>query len=53
MVTEKIVEGCRVVNITPDMNKDERERVEKETVKNILREYNQLENEKTKATAQK
>ena len=43
MVTEKIVEGCKVINIIPDMDEDERKRAEKETVTNILREYNRLE----------
>ncbi len=43
MVTEKIVEGYRVINLVPDMNEDERKQAEKEAVKNILREYNRLE----------
>lgn len=43
MVTEKIVEGFKVINLVPDMNEDERKVAEKETVKNILREYNRLE----------
>ena len=43
MVTEKIVEGYKVINLVPDMNEDERKQAEKEAVKNILREYNRLE----------
>lgn len=42
MVTEKIVEGYRVINLVPDMNEDERKQAEKEVVKNLLREYNRL-----------
>lgn len=53
MVTEKIVEGYKVINFTPDMNDEDRKRVEKDTVKNILREYNRLENQKNKAVTQK
>jgi len=53
MVTEKIVEGYRVINFTPDMNEDDRKRAEKDTVKNILREYNRLENQKSKSIKQK
>lgn len=53
MVTEKISQGYRVVNYSPDMDKAERDRAEKETVKNILREYNLLGNEKTNLPAHK
>ena len=53
MVTEKIVEGYKVINFTPDMNEDDRKRAEKDTVKKILREYNRLENQKSKAVAKK
>jgi hypothetical protein len=43
MVTEKIVDGFRVINLVPDMNEEERKQAEKEAVRNILREYNRLE----------
>jgi hypothetical protein len=53
LITEKIFEGYKVINITPDMNEDDRKRAEKDTVKNILSEYNRLENQKSKAVTQK
>jgi len=53
MVTEKIVEGYKVINFTPDMNEDDRKIAEKETIKNILREYNRLGNQKNRAAMHK
>ncbi|PYG87369.1 hypothetical protein LY28_02036 [Ruminiclostridium sufflavum DSM 19573] len=53
MVTEKIVEGCRVVNFVPDMDENERKNAERETARNILREYNRLEEQACKAAAHK
>lgn len=49
MVNEKVVDGYKVINFTPDMDEDDRKRAEKETVKNILSEYNRLENQKSKS----
>jgi hypothetical protein len=48
MVTEKIVDGCRVICFTPDLNEEDRKRAEREAVKNILRDYNRLESQKEK-----
>ena len=53
MVTEKIVEGYRVINLVPDMNENERKQAEKEVVNNILREYNRLENQDCRAVVHK
>ncbi|HEX2927645.1 MAG TPA: hypothetical protein VHP38_15530 [Ruminiclostridium sp.] len=50
MVTEKIIEGCKVISFTPDLTEDDRKKAEKETVKNILRDYNSLEGKKIAAT---
>lgn len=49
MVTEKIIDGYKVINLVPDMTEDERKRAEKETVRNILREYNRLQASTRKA----
>lgn len=53
MVTEKIVEGYKVINSTPDMTEDERKEAESEAVKQILREYNRLNNSEKVAINQK
>ena len=53
MVTEKIVEGYRVINLVPDMNENERKQAEKEVIKNILREYNRLESQDCSAVVHK
>lgn len=53
MVTEKIIDGFKVVNFVPDMNEDERKEAENEAVKNILREYNRLEKQRCMATVHK
>jgi hypothetical protein len=53
MVTEKIVEGYKIINFTPDLNEADRNEAEMDTVKNILREYNRLENQKNKTDMQK
>lgn len=52
MITEKMVEGYKVINHIPDMTEDERKRAERETVKNIMREYNRLQFENKKSKAQ-
>ncbi len=52
MITEKMVEGYKVINHIPDMTEDERKNAERETVKNILREYNRLQFNNNKPKAQ-
>lgn len=53
MITEKIIEGCKVISFIPDLAEDDRKKAEKETVKNILRDYNRLENQKNKTVSKK
>lgn len=53
MVTEKIIEGYKVISFIPDMTEDERKIAEKETVKNILRDYNRLQSNNRKTSEQK
>ncbi len=53
MVAEKLIDGYKVINLIPDMTEEERKLAEKETVKNILREYNRLQSKTGKLKTQK
>lgn len=50
MQETKFVEGVKVVNSYPDLPKEERDKLEQDTVTRLIREFNRLERQKYQKT---